>query len=193
MMSTVYLERKDPTVDRLITLAFPDFSGKRISCEVSDKIHFHSTNWDSGYKRTYRIVRLADMAVLEIADAPFLQDSKLHQGSYEIPDGFLVVVLVDSACKQSIQIVAPAGVINAALPAPESLTEDETTVLIATRSLKSSYGGISNYRFHEASQKRGITLDRWNAAKNALISRGLLNKAGALTTKGKNAAGGGIL
>jgi hypothetical protein len=73
------------------------------------------------------------------------------------------------------------------LPKPVELTGHEQTVLSYTASLKSSYGGISNYRFHEAHQRTGIILAEWDAAKQSLISKRLLNKRGAITTQGRNA------
>ena len=71
----------------------------------------------------------------------------------------------------------------------EPFTADERTVLIATKSLKSSYGGVSNFRFHEANRSTGITLDRYNTAKSTLIGKKLLNAAGAVTIEGRNLAG----
>lgn len=76
-----------------------------------------------------------------------------------------------------------------ALPCHVELTVDEKIVLSATRSLKSSYNGLSNYRFHEASQTTGITQARWGAALGSLKARKLLNAAGAITDEGKNAIG----
>jgi hypothetical protein len=72
------------------------------------------------------------------------------------------------------------------LPAPVDLTEDEKTVIGYTKSCKSSYAGIPNFRFHEATRRTKITLDRWEAAKASCIVKGLLNKAGALTIDGRN-------
>jgi hypothetical protein len=73
------------------------------------------------------------------------------------------------------------------LPAPTELTEDEEIVLVATRSLKASYGGVSNYRLSEARRYTGIDLHRWETAKAMLIAKKLLNKAGAITVEGRNA------
>jgi len=67
----------------------------------------------------------------------------------------------------------------------EDVTEDQKIVLAYTRSRKSSYAGIPDYRFHEARSK-GITRDRWDAAKSECIARGWLNKAGAITNDGRN-------
>jgi hypothetical protein len=76
---------------------------------------------------------------------------------------------------------------NRLLPAPVELTWAERTVLLATMSWKSSYAGVSNYRFVEAQRTCGITLPEWENAKQSLIARKLLNKAGAVTVDGRNA------
>jgi hypothetical protein len=73
-----------------------------------------------------------------------------------------------------------------ALPPAGELLEDEKIVLAAIRSLKSSYAGIPNYRFHCVHKKTGITLERWNEVKESLTKKGYLNKAGAITPNGKN-------
>ena len=52
---------------------------------------------------------------------------------------------------------------------------------------------INNYRFHEANRETGIDSGSWASAKAALIGRKLLNRAGAITVSGKNAAGHGGL
>jgi hypothetical protein len=63
----------------------------------------------------------------------------------------------------------------------------EKVVLVATRSLKPSYGGISNYRFHTACRETGITQGEWDAALTLLISRKLLKPSNAITDAGRSA------
>lgn len=188
-MSKISLEMSDPTVKRLVNTAFPGYNGRMVWAEITDKIHFHSTNWDSGYHREYRIIRLADNQVVQLPDAPFLQPSKLHEESQPIPEGFIVVVHVNSGQRESVEIHARSEVVSPNLPAPIEVTDDERIVLIATRSLKSSYGGIKDFRFSEAQRSRGITRDRWDVAKASCIAKSLLNKAGAITPSGRNAVG----
>jgi len=76
------------------------------------------------------------------------------------------------------------------LPEPQELTEDEITVLLYTRSLKSSYAGIKNYRFYEAHNRTGITSEQWEKAKENCIRKRLLRKNGSITPKGRNAISG---
>jgi len=71
----------------------------------------------------------------------------------------------------------------------KALSDHEKIVMIATRGLKSSYAGISNYRFHEANKDTGISSDQWDAAKQNLIGKKYINARGALTTLGKTHAG----
>lgn len=44
-----------------------------------------------------------------------------------------------------------------------------------------------DYRFQTAQEYTKITREDWDAAKANLISRGMLNKAGAITVDGRNA------
>lgn len=73
------------------------------------------------------------------------------------------------------------------IPPKPALAWAESVVLAATRSLKSSYAGIKNYRFYEAHERTGITETEWDSAKAVCIQKGLLNRAGAITDDGRNA------
>jgi hypothetical protein len=63
-------------------------------------------------------------------------------------------------------------------------------VLLATAGLKPSYGGDGDFRFHEAHRRRGIGREAWDTAKAECIAAGWLNKAGAITPRGRNAIDG---
>jgi hypothetical protein len=184
----IHLSRSDEGVRQILSASFPSYKGKRIEVSVYPRVRFTGTQWDAGSRTQYRIVRLADMRSLAIAEAPFLRQSELHDVDHEIPDGFVVVALHEGRYEY-VEIITPSANVVPALETTVDLSEAERTVLAATRELKSSYGGISNYRFHEANQRTGIQLDVWNDAKTSLISRGLLNKAGAITANGRNAVG----
>ena len=186
------LKMGDPTVNRIVRAAFPGFAGKTADVSISDTVRFWGTYWDEGYRRDYRLVRLADMKASSIREIPFHatgDDAAFYQADHEIPDGYLVVVFVHSRGGHSIEIISPAGNVTPLLEAPPELRRDERIVLCATRNLKSSYGGVSNHRFVEARRETGITLERWNTAKASLQAKKFLNAAGAITTDGRNAIG----
>jgi len=84
------------------------------------------------------------------------------------------------------------------LPIKIELSDREIVVLVATSSLKSHYAGMDRF---EHIQRYGMGLcnskhrnldgkmsrDDWNEVKAGLVSKGLLNRAGAITPKGRNA------
>lgn len=97
------------------------------------------------------------------------------------------IVEINRTDRTWVTVYAHPDSITKSLEEEVKLSKAELVVLVATRSLKSSYAGISNYRFHEAQRQLGITLDQWERAKSSCISKGLLNARGAITTAGKNA------
>jgi hypothetical protein len=185
-METVHLRRSDPTVDELIRAAFPGLTCHKVEAIVTESVRFYGTNWDEGNRREYVIARLADKQIFRIEDAPFMERSELHEKIYKLPPGFVVVVHVIGRYEH-IEIHTAADNVTRLLPAPVTRSEDEEIVLVATCSLKASYGGVSNYRFVEAKRYTGIDLHRWETAKSTLIAKKLLNKAGAATPEGRNA------
>ena len=80
------------------------------------------------------------------------------------------------------------------LPKPESdLSRAQLIVLFATKSYKASYNGQDRFDmvsgdFRYTPDADMISREQWNIAKAELIERKLLNKAGAITVNGKNAA-----
>jgi hypothetical protein len=179
-MQSIALRRSDPTVAALINAAFPAWKAQAVDAIVTDSVRFYGTMWDEGYRRTYAIVRLADLATYRIEQAPFMQRSELHENTYQLPEGFVVVVRCEGRYDHT-EIYSHAANITPLLPPPVELTEDEQIVLVAVCSLK---GGV---RFEHAHQQTGISRERYDAATKSLIARKLLNKAGAVTVEGRNA------
>ena len=69
------------------------------------------------------------------------------------------------------------------------LTREQRIVLIATRSYKSSYAGVGNYRYIEAARETGISLADWERSKAECQQMGYLDKRGAITVDGRNVVG----
>lgn len=187
--TTIHISASHPAVE-LARKAFPTFRGKLFRVTVTNAPFNFESYWDSGDRDYHQIIRLSDMAIVPVPQngTPFDRKQFVER---PIEPGFAVVTL---ACRgrsnDYITIsVHPDNAGHLALPAPTELSADEKTVLIATRSFKSSYAGVSNYRFIEAKRTTGITIERWESAKSALIGRKLLNAAGAITVDGRNAIG----
>jgi hypothetical protein len=106
-----------------------------------------------------------------------------------IPQGFAVVrheIICGKDCGLVILVHPSTMCPMLEAPKPDGLSEDEKLVLAYTRGLKSSYGGISQYRFHCLNRRKGMSRKRYDEARETLTKNGLLNGAGAITAKGKN-------
>lgn len=188
-MSPIYLRRSDETVKEILSLTFPEYRGTQIKAVVSDRVRLYNTQWDEGNRREYQFLDLRTKRVVPIPEAPYTKSSPIHENPIAIEPGIVVVVLVQAGSRSYLEIISPAENIQPLLESPQSLSDDERTVLAATAGFKSSYQGISNYRFHEARRATGITLERYESAKSSLKEKKLLNKAGAITPEGRNALG----
>lgn len=180
----MHLSRSDKTVDMIVKAAFPDYTGNKIQSEVVDTVSVYNTSWDEGNKRDYVIVQLSTMRAITISDCPY---GMIDNRTIKVEPGYIICVRVYSGVNTYVYLYCSANDITPSLEHKEELSKNEMIVLIATRSYKSSYAGISNYRFHQASGR--ITLENWESTKKSLIDNGYLNKAGAITIKGKNAVG----
>ena len=144
--------------------------------------------WDSGCRDYYSFYSLETKQVVTVAQNGTMFDGK----DYGISDLPPSTVLVNrySGRHDYCALYVRYDEIAKMLPAPtEQLSADESIVLGYTCRYKSSYAGVSNFRYHKAKRDKGITLERWEAAKLACVARGFLNKAGAITPKGRNYAG----
>ena len=186
-MNTIYTDRTDQTINAMINRTFPGYRGKKVRVSLCDSMVFSGTQWDGGSRSQYSILRLSDMSIVPIAAAPFMQRSALHENECNLSVGFVVVELDTFRGKDSICIHSCAGNMQKLLGKAPDLTDDEKIVLVATSTYKNTYAGETNIRFRRAHRKTGISAERWETAKSALIERKLLNRAGAITNAGRNA------
>jgi hypothetical protein len=172
--------------------AFPNYRGRRIRIEFDVKSINMRSYWDGGSKSSYAIVELSTNKTLHAPSSHPMFDKQVEGiDSFNIPEGY-VIVQHTIFCGKDLGLTIHTRDSMPPLPSGQELTLNEKIVLYATRSLKSSYAGIKNYRFHEAKQATGITLNEYNAAKEILIEKKMLNKRGAITNEGRNAIGSGF-
>lgn len=86
-----------------------------------------------------------------------------------------------------LTLIVSAANAPALLPAPAEVDRDELIVLDAARSYKSSYAGVKNYRYIEASRVTKISPAVWVNAQARCFRKGFLNKANKITPAGRNA------
>lgn len=187
MQTTIHLEPSNP-LSILAKKAFPDFKGRKVALVITDTEVSLSSYWNEGSRSFKKIVRLEDQATIDVPEngSWFLPEWNVKGG---LPQpGFIVVSHNLSGYGESVTIYAhPENMPQDKLPEKIQFSWEEEVVLTATRSLKSSYAGISNYRFKEAYSLVGITAEQWEKTKQSLIERGFLTKAGAITNKARNA------
>ena len=172
---------------------FPAYAGRKYSLQVREPGMSLTSYWDGGSRSYYRVVRLSDMQAVEVPQNGSGFDGHGYGFTNEqLPQPGLMVVEHAIFCGKDFGLTFHVHQENAAkfLPADSAvtLTWEQRVVLTATRSLKSSYGGIKNFRFVQANDETGITLAQWEQAKGELIAAKLLNAAGAITVTGSNAA-----
>jgi len=186
---THHITKPDTFFKKMVETCYPSYRGRKfkISTKIPSRLDSY---WSGGSKDDFVFFELATGEIAQVnRNHPFYdkdQPSKLK----ELPVGFVIVKHTMFQGKDlGITVYGNPEDINPLLPPSEELTADEDAVLFFTRSYQSSYGKIKNFRLYEARQEMGITEERWNAAKAELIRRKLLNKAGAITPSGRNAAG----
>lgn len=178
------------------------YSGRKFKAVVAESVTIPMTAglWDGGSRDVYRVVRVSDGAEMPASDqhsAPW--DAQRRELKVDLQPGFAVVEHSIFCGKDAglTFYVHPQDAAPMLPPAGNDLGELESMVLEATGSLKSSYNGkdryqmtVENLQYGYNANKRPIpTRAQWDEAKASLIARGYLNKAGAITTAGRNARG----
>ena len=178
-----------PEVKQIAQAAFPDYKGRSFSVLPFRGGMDLSSYWSGGSRDYYNVINLTTLRSAEIpqggsghGDAPYRIST--------LPDNMAVVKRTYFQGKDlGITIFVNPENLSKMLPSPDEVSWAEKVVLSATRSYKSSYAGAKDYRFQEALRYTGITKQEWDAAKQSLIQKGMLNKAGAITNSGRNAIG----
>lgn len=180
----------DEKVKEIAKVGFPSYNGRIFKISKFEGPMELRSYWDGGSRDYYAIVDLRTMRTAEIpqggsghGDVPYKITS--------LPEGMAVVEHTYFSGKDlGLTVFVGEENMNKLLPSGENeLSWAEKVVLSATRSLKSSYAGIKDYRFREALRNTGITKKEWDEAKQSLISKKMLNAAGAITNDGRNAIG----
>lgn len=169
------------------------YSGNHFKAEVVEVVTIPADAglWDGGSRDLYKFV------VLETGEEVDMPGQKAPPWGFRAEYGVslepgFAVVRHTYFCGQDLGLTFYVHPENAAalLPAPVELTPTERFVLEATRGLKSSYMGKDRYTLATEYSREPITRQEWDEAKASLIERKLLNKAGAITTAGRNAIEG---
>lgn len=174
-----------------------DYKGKKFKALVVEQatIPFDAGIWDGGSREHFYAIDLRSGKTVNFPGQDLSPwDKSRADRKVNIVPGFAIVR--ESICQgQDLGVTFYVHPVNAAamLPAPIELNETEQLVLEVTRSFKASYGGKNRYEMArerwEWSGSKGSfpSAIEWEETKLQLFKKGLLNKAGAITIKGRNA------
>jgi hypothetical protein len=194
-MNTIYLDAKDvPAIMR------GSYTGTKFRAHVCESmtIPMDAGLWSGGTREVYSVVDL-DTGNRRLPGQDAAPWDRSRKDLEVVLRPGLIVVMHSYFCGKDMGLTFYVHPENAAklLPAPVELTVYERTVLRATLHFKSSYMGKDRYEMEREECRYSRNKDRvlfptrteWDEAKATLITRGMLNKAGAITTKGRNALG----
>lgn len=189
-MNMIHIDKPDDALRAIFHAAYPNYTGRKFRVRTASVIDCATDNsWQGGSRTYYTWVDLSTRSAIAEVPAQSQFDPKINGAkSVTIPEN-KACVEHRIFCGRDMGLTLVLSPENATqfLPTRDNtLTIEQKIVLCATRSLKSSYGGIPNYRFHEASGATGISKDAWENGKRACIESDYLNKAGAITASGRN-------
>jgi hypothetical protein len=175
------------------------YSGKTFKAKVCETVTIPASAglWEGGSRDTYKAIDFETGNEVLVSSDAAPWDRSRAENTVTLSPRFCVVEHT-IFCGKDMGLTFYVHPESAAklLPVPAAdLSAYEKLVLIATRSLKSSYGGRDRYEMaqteYDCKQALNGTVfpsrTQWDETKQSLISKGLLNKAGAITTAGRNA------
>ena len=191
-MSDIYVKPED--VAQIIKATFPSYNGKKVRVTGAESVSFSNLEWSGGSRSLYRACTIDGAPLGAAAHGHF--DNPAEGKSVAIPPNCAVVQHIIFQGKDlGLQIYVRPADMPKGLAAPLELSPYESLILYATRALKSSYNGQDRYTMAKNEYRAREILkgaaypsrEQWEETKGALIAKGMLNKAGAITNEGRNA------
>lgn len=188
-MTTIYLEGRDiPASLR------GSYTGNKFKVEVCETVTIPADAglWSGGSRSNYHGVDLAtgQRSQLSFSLASPWDNQRRDREVKLVPGKAVVESIMFQGKDLGLRIYLHPDNATKLLPVKTELSEHELFVLKATRHYKSSYGGKDRFELateYNYGHEKYPSREQWDAAKQALIASGHLNKAGAITVKGKNA------
>src|SRR3990167_5534296 len=201
-MSTIHLHANE-TMEALAKQAF-GYTGRKFQVEARERVHIVSY-WDGGTRSYWVVLTMGQGGGSTTQTTAIVEHGKPELrvvgecGGVGQPTGIDVEIDANTIvaehvifCGKDLGIrfyVNPARLPQFLPASANELTREQRIVLVATRSYKSSYAGVGNYRYIEAGRETGISLADWERSKAECQQMGLLDKRGAITVDWRNAIG----
>ena len=184
---THYLEGTDEAARELARCAFPEYKGRKFSVKtvVDGEVDTSWNNyWSGGSRSYYALVELATGKAkrLPSSEPGFNEKEHRRQKHTPVPEGFCLVEyrISGSRYKAVVFYLRPENITKLIKEEKVNLSPEEHLLLSITKGLKSSY------RLEEWVNYAHLPERLYKETKLALIDKGLLNKRGAITAKGRN-------
>lgn len=179
-----------PEVKRIVSLAFPSYTGDKIRVTaITGNMRLDST-WSGGSRDYWCLVDMTTGKHVAIPENgnPFMNGGQVFTLE-ALPINIALVQRIyfcgkDLGCRVH---VSPDNLNRMALPAPKELTLAQKIVLGFTAGRKSSYNGQNRQQMAES--ETGLKQAEWEQAKAECIAAGWLKNNGAITNEGRNAIG----
>ncbi len=179
---------------KVLNGTFPNYKGRKFKV-IEDKFPQSLDSYSDGGSRTYySFFDIKTEKVVNLgSNHPFFEKEKpRHLGGALLNGVVLVSNSIFLGKDTGITFYVNKGddyewLVGKKEIATDELNRNQKIVLVYTRGYKSSYAGVKDNRYVEAFRSHQISKDDWYEAKNWLIQNMYLNKAGAITVKGKNA------
>lgn len=190
---TIYLEPKDvPTTLRRA------YAGKKFAAEVCEEVRIPTDAglWSGGSRDFYSAISLTTGQAIPLPGQDTAPWGNRQTQMVKLAPDF-AIVRHTIFCGKDLGLTFYLHPVNAAslLPKPADLTDDELKILSATRRFKASYAGRDRYEMakeearYSPNAQAFPTRKQWEEVKASLADHGFLTRAGAITTKGRNAIG----
>lgn len=187
---TYYLTTNDPLAHPAINLmraAFPQYQGRTFKIRIQEGPLDVRSYWDGGSRNYYVFISLANSRRFEMPQQSAFDPLIEGADRVRLPSG-IGCVEHTIFCGKDLGLTLILNPSDAAplLPSADKPTDDEAHVLIATASLKNSYGGETNIRFRRLNERFGMTEQAYEAAIQSCIEKGWMDRRRAITAKGRN-------
>lgn len=177
----------DELVREIVSVAFPEYKGRRVRIEYGVKKINMRSYWDGGSKFYFSVVNVQNRKALRVPTSHPIFDKVKGVDAFEIPEGYVVVEhSIFCGKDQGIYIHSPDSAPLLEAGEEDDLQDIDIHVLQATRGLKSSYAGIRDRRAYELKRKYGYTKEQIEQSRARLREGKYLNKRNAITNKGRN-------
>ena len=185
-MNVYHVSRPDETMQKVARLI--GYSGKtfKLSTNIPKRLDSY---WDGGSKDYYYFYSPKNQTMLEVhSNHPMFEPGQ--PAILKTLPNDLILIEHSIFCGKDMGLtfyVNPENLGNYLPQSNTDLTEIEIAVLCATRSLKNTYAGQTEIRYKTVKGKFPMTFAEYRDIQNKLVSKGLLNKAYAITPDGRNA------